>query len=159
MQPRKPVINHADYTASTRQHELNHTDQGNLSALKDLDKKVCVDDLSDVCNLVARYRLVLCKGRAKKSQVSTSYALPHTVLQNYATVKGLLGRHTYPLRVSNFYSATPAPRRSPAHSSTISASSDIFSRRRSHQSFLGRIPTTPIVSKLLECLGAIGHPD
>ncbi|CAM9366149.1 unnamed protein product [Laminaria digitata] len=49
---RKIVPYHADCTAPTRQHELDHTYKiGNISALKDLDREVGIDDLSKVCSL------------------------------------------------------------------------------------------------------------
>ena len=49
IQPRKPVLGHAGYTAPTRQHGLDHTVQiRNLSALKILDRDVAIDYLSAV---------------------------------------------------------------------------------------------------------------
>ena len=58
IQPRKRVLDHADCTAPTRQHELDHTDHTdqqiiqiiqirNTSSLKDLDQ-VEIDDIYDV---------------------------------------------------------------------------------------------------------------
>ena len=46
IQPRKPVliIDHADYTAHTRQRGLHNTDQ-EYSALKHLDHKLEIDNL------------------------------------------------------------------------------------------------------------------
>ena len=60
LQSRKYVLNHAGYTATTRQHELDHTDhtdhtdQRNLSALEHVDCSVGIDHtnhLSEVCKL------------------------------------------------------------------------------------------------------------
>ena len=44
IQPRKVVLDHAGYTAPTRQHELDHTDhtdQESFCALKNLDHALC----------------------------------------------------------------------------------------------------------------------
>ena len=56
IQPRKHELVHPNCTAPTRQHELDHTDIQiiqimqitNIPALKDLDHRLGVDDLSDV---------------------------------------------------------------------------------------------------------------
>ena len=52
MQPMKYVLDYADYTAPTRQHELDHTDQEciywYLSALIGLDHEVGVGHPSHV---------------------------------------------------------------------------------------------------------------
>ena len=50
IQPTNHVLDHADYTAPTRQHELPGTSYRSgiyLSALKDLDHQVEIDDLAD----------------------------------------------------------------------------------------------------------------
>ena len=44
IQPRKHVLDHAHYTALTRQHELDHTDQETCAA----DHEMGIDDLSEV---------------------------------------------------------------------------------------------------------------
>ena len=41
IQPRKRVLDRADYTAATRQHELDHTDHTDQE--KDLDHEVGID--------------------------------------------------------------------------------------------------------------------
>ena len=47
--PRKSyVLDHADYTAPTRQHELDHGTDQELSALQDLDHGMRTDYLSYV---------------------------------------------------------------------------------------------------------------
>ena len=38
-QPKKYVLDHANYTALTRQHALDHTGQESICALKDLQKE------------------------------------------------------------------------------------------------------------------------
>ena len=51
IQPRKHVLDHADYTAPTRQHELDHTDQEYLPCLANLSDHELGNDylyLSDV---------------------------------------------------------------------------------------------------------------
>ena len=50
IQPSKLVLDHADYTAPTRQHELDRTDHTDqeftyLYALKSVDHEVGTDDL------------------------------------------------------------------------------------------------------------------
>ena len=57
LQPRKHILNHAGYTAPTRQHELDHkahtdhtyhTDHTDyLPCLADLDYEAGIDDLSE----------------------------------------------------------------------------------------------------------------
>ena len=47
--PREPVLNYADYTALTRQHELDHTDQECICPERSaVDYAVEVGALSDV---------------------------------------------------------------------------------------------------------------
>ena len=49
IQPRKHVLDHADYTDATRQHELDHTRLGiDLSAVEYVDREVGIDDLTEV---------------------------------------------------------------------------------------------------------------
>ena len=52
IQPRKHVLDHADYTAPTRQHELRHADHKSISPEKNLKVqyryKVGICDVSDV---------------------------------------------------------------------------------------------------------------
>ena len=50
IQPRKHVQDHADYTAPTRIHELDHADQEQIC------HEVGLDDLSEMCNISYRYR-------------------------------------------------------------------------------------------------------
>ena len=42
------MLDHADYPASTRKHELGHIQIRNVSTLKALDHTVGIDSLSDV---------------------------------------------------------------------------------------------------------------
>ena len=48
IQPRKPVLYHANYTAPTRQHELDRTDQGSVCPQISRSRTVGIGDLSDV---------------------------------------------------------------------------------------------------------------
>ena len=95
IQPRKPVLDHADYSAPARQHEPNHTDQGNPSALNDLHYDVGIEFLSDVLNIGCRcwcieIPVLFCSpfwdlnGEKKRKKVQTKvsvtdgYSLDHT---------------------------------------------------------------------------------
>ena len=53
IQPKNPALDHADYTALTRQHELDHTDHTDHTdqdyiCPERLDHQVGIDDLSDL---------------------------------------------------------------------------------------------------------------
>ena len=48
-QPRKGAVDHAAFSAPTRQHELDHADQESICPTY-LDHEAEVDDLSDVRN-------------------------------------------------------------------------------------------------------------
>ena len=55
IQPRKRVLDQVGFTASARQHELDHTDQ-NIPALKHVDHEVGADHtdhLPEVCNITS----------------------------------------------------------------------------------------------------------
>ena len=52
IQPKKHVLDRVDYTAPTRQHELDHTDQKPISPERSIDHQAGVDFLSDVCILL-----------------------------------------------------------------------------------------------------------
>ena len=55
IQTRKPVLGHADYTAPTRQHEVDRTRSGiDLPCLADLDHDLGIDYLSQVWMLSLR---------------------------------------------------------------------------------------------------------
>ena len=48
IQPKKHVLDHADPSTPTRQHELDHIQIRNISAQKYLDHGVAIDDLFNV---------------------------------------------------------------------------------------------------------------
>ena len=53
IQPRKHVLDGAEYTGPTRQHELDHTRSGDRSALSGVDHEAGTDDaISPRCGLV-----------------------------------------------------------------------------------------------------------
>ena len=64
-----PTVDHADYLAPTRQHEVDHALSGiDLSCLADLYHQAGIDYLSEVCNSVLGVRHLFCRLQEKWTQ-------------------------------------------------------------------------------------------